>query len=92
MTSHVHESHGMAGRHTIKTKMASKNNEQRNSITDLHFPKTGYIYIYIYIYIYTAQSITTMPGPIKLCVSKPSDKLQANGSSNDHMRYHTHWT
>ena len=50
------------------------------------FPKTGYIY--------TAQSITTMPGPIKWCVNKPSDKLQtaykANGSSNDHMRYHTH--
>ena len=41
-----------------------------------------------------AQSITTMPGLIKRCVNKPSDKLQAAykakvGSSSDHMRYST---
>ena len=31
MTSHVHESHDMAGRHAIKTNMASKTVNKENS-------------------------------------------------------------
>ena len=42
-----------------------------------------------------AQSITTMPGPIKWCVNKPSDMLQAAckatlGSNNDHIKETIH--
>ena len=51
----------------------------------LHFPKNR-----LCVKGSTAQSITTMLGPIKWCVSKPSDLLHTVckaklGSSNDHI-------